>query len=139
VGKAEYDYDAGEYDRIDSYAQELWTEYEDRGYTFPLFYGRMRRIQADVAYARKQYDKALNLYVEGIAQIANHGGWGMYFIDREVYVLTEKLGKLPKEEALKWVKFFKQQWEGQEPEDKFDVLVSWCDRQLVSVKLRNSA
>jgi tetratricopeptide (TPR) repeat protein len=136
VGKAEFDLALGEYEQIPEYAEELWQDYEARGYNYPLFYGRMRRILGDVAYFNGEYEVAKEYYAQGLAQIREHGGWGIYYIDNELEQLSKKLAKLPVGVAIDWLEYFRGYWLEQEPEDIYSLLVSWCQRELVNAKLR---
>lgn len=136
VGKAEYNYADGLFKQIPDYADELWADYEANDYHFPLFYGRMRRILADVAYAEGEYETALKLYAKGIGQIAQHGGWGMYYLDREWFALEKKIAGLPTDVGQAWLSYLKSEWAGQEPLDKLAVLITKINEQLVRLKLR---
>lgn len=132
VGFAEYDYKDGEYAKIPTYAQKLWDDYESKGYPFNLFYGRMRRILADVAFEQGNYDTALGLYAKGIKQIASHGGWGMYFIDREKFALTKRIESLPDLNiAHKWIVHLKEYWTKHNVEE----MISWCNQCLSRIKV----
>ncbi len=136
VAKAEYDYLAGQYDNIQEYAHTLKEEYEESGYLFPLLSGQIRRILADVFFQKGEYDKSFYNYANGLALIAQHGGYGRYSIQRELESLKKKLATLTPHVAIDWCRKFKEQWEKQEPQEKYAVLVSWCDRQVVQAKLR---
>jgi tetratricopeptide (TPR) repeat protein len=135
LGKAEFDYSSGITEHISTYASELFTDYEAKGYRFPLFYGRMRRILADVDFDQGEFDCSIANYADGIAQIALHGGYGMYYLDRELYALTERMAMLPADTASSWARRFKQEWSGREPRDKFALMVSWCNRQIAKAAL----
>jgi tetratricopeptide (TPR) repeat protein len=134
VGKAEFDYDEGKFERISEYAQELRDEYESEGYNYPLFFGRMRRIQADVAFSEGDKETAREKYTKGLGQIIQHGGYGMYFIDRELERLERTLSTIPREAASDWLVYFKENWSKLSVEGH-EYLLDWCDRQMVRVKL----
>jgi hypothetical protein len=136
VAKAEFDFDEGKYDDIPSYADILKKEYEDEAYNYPLFYGRMRRILAEVAFVKKEYETSLNYYAEGLSLIMRHGGYGRWLIDKELAMLEQKLLKLPPKTAHEWSTKFKEDWGKQEPQEKYGIMVSWCDQQIVEAKLR---
>jgi tetratricopeptide (TPR) repeat protein len=137
VGKAEFDLAEEKFDRIPDYAEELWENYESKGYKYPLFYGRMRRILADVAFVEGRLGDALEGYTHGIAQIRQHGGWGIYFIGRELGNLEERLDALPRQKAIEWILHLRQAWAQYEPQDLYTYMISWCERQLVRAKLRS--
>lgn len=136
LGWAEFDSAEGKYEDIPGYAKLLKEEYEDKGYHYPLFYGRMRRIEAEIAFERGNYENALTKYARGIAEISQHGGYGMYFIDAELSKLTQRLDKLSPKMAVQWSTHLKEYWAKHAGEDKIGVLVSWCNKQIVHSKLR---
>lgn len=137
VGKAEFDYADRNFDRIDEYAKELFSSFEEKGFEFPLFYGRMRRIQADVAFGRGNYREALPLYAEAIAQMQEHGGYGMYFVGKdELPNLEEKLQELQSATAFEWIGYLQEFWSALQPPDPYTQLLAWCDKQMTRVKLR---
>ncbi len=125
-----------QYKDIPDYALTLEQEYQDQQENYPLFFGRMRRIQADIAFEMKEYDQALDYYAQGIAQIRQHGGYGMYFIDQELDRLEEKLHQLPPAIFAEWGKYLKEYWAQQEPAERYSVLISWCDKQIIRNRLR---
>lgn len=136
VGKAEFDYENGQYDRITEYSKILTEEYEQKNYEFPRFYGRMRRIQADIAFENEDYNTALKYYTKGLAQIRLHGGYGVYLIKRELAALQKRLELLPADTAIDWSIYMRQEWAKQQPTDKYLSMLSWCDQQVVNSKLR---
>jgi tetratricopeptide (TPR) repeat protein/uncharacterized membrane-anchored protein YhcB (DUF1043 family) len=136
LGWAEFDVAEDKYEDIPDYAKLLKEEYEDKGYHYPLFYGRMRRIQGEIAFEQENYEVALVKYARGIAEISQHGGYGMYYIDSELDKLTQKIDVLSPMMALKWSSYLKEYWSENAFEDKVGALVSWCDKQIVRAKLR---
>jgi tetratricopeptide (TPR) repeat protein len=129
LGFAEFDSEDRKYEKIESYAKELKEKYEDQGYEFPLFYGRMKRIQAEAALSVQDLERAKLLYANGIAQISQHGGYGLYFLDRELTHLKRTMQEnLPPEKISEWIKFFKDYWQNhaEKREAKFGKLISWC-------------
>jgi len=129
LGFAEFDSEDQRYDRIEGYAMELKEKYEDQGYEFPLFYGRMKRIQAEAALSKQDLDAAKLLYANGITQISQHGGYGLYFLDRELARLKKLMqDNLPPEKIIEWLAFFKSHWQQNvvKQEAKFGKLISWC-------------
>jgi hypothetical protein len=133
---AEFDFEDDRYDDIPSYARILKGDYEDKGYNYPLFFGRMRRILADIAFEKKEYETSCNLYAEGLALIRQHGGYGVWLIDRELESLEQKLQMLPPEIAREWGVRLKEYWGKQKPEEKYAKMVSWCDRQIIQARIR---
>ncbi|MCP4350707.1 MAG: ATP-binding protein [Desulfobacterales bacterium] len=133
---AEFDYTEGKYDKIPDYAKILQDEYESKGYSYPLLFGRMRRFLADIAYEAGDYDKALHKYSEGIALINQHGGYSMYSIDYELESLKNKLDTLPAVKAYEWITHLKTYWKGKKPGEKYVALLNWCDQQLIETKFR---
>jgi len=139
LGFAEFDIAENKFSNIENYALELKENYEDKSYSFPLFYGRMRRIQAMVAFHEHQLEKAMNLFAEGIALISRHGGYGMYFIDRELILLEDFLYKLPVDVAIQWINYFIETWTKEEIKDdkKLGKLLGWCRTHKIKIKLEN--
>ncbi len=125
VAMAEYDYGEGRYDNIAVYAEELKRDYENRGYFFPLLFGRMRRIQAEIAWQKQDYEMAFNHYAEGLLLIAQHGGYGKYSLPRELEALQRKLATLPPNQASAWQSRLKTYWKNQEPNAKITALMEW--------------
>ena len=137
VGKAEFDYDNGEYEHISDYAKELYDKYEEKGYRFPRFYGRMRRIVADIAFEHGDYSSALKNYIAGIAQIRLHTGYAMYSVDTELEKLEKKLDQLPLDTAIEWGIQIREDWAQRQPAEKYKLMVSWCDQQIVKFQLKS--
>jgi len=135
VKKAEYDYEDGEYEIIPEYAEILKREFEDKGYEFPLFYGRMRRIMGAIAFQEKKYDEAVNYYAEGLYMIAKHGGYGKYTIDNELKTLEDELEQLSNETAIKFYTKLKESWETKYKK-RFLNLITWVDRHVCRLFLR---
>lgn len=136
LAKAEYDYADGEYDEIANHAETLQQEYEEKGYVYPLFSGRMKRLQAMVAFKNKDYDTALHYYKQGLAQIAQHGGYGVYSINSELNALKSTLKQLKPSDAVNWCKTCKAYWKKQAPTNKYKCMLGWCDLQIIQANLR---
>jgi tetratricopeptide (TPR) repeat protein len=137
LGFAEFDVDDGNYERIDGYAKELKENFEDRGYEFPLFYGRMKRIQAEAALSIKNWEISKQLYATSIAQISQHGGYGLYFLDRELARLKTLLQKsLSPENIIEWLIYFKAYWikNANQQDEKLGKMVGWCNTFISQTK-----
>jgi len=130
VKKAEYDYEDGKFEIIQRYAKELKYEFEDKGYKFPLFYGRMRRILGDVAFEKRDYNTAINYYAEGLYLISQHGGYGKYTIDNELNILEGKLKTLPDEIALNFYESLKNYWTNKGIDQNNPRMISQIDKNL---------
>lgn len=146
VGKAELDFSAGKrlddseakqyLDRIPGYARELKEHYEDKNYNFPLFYGRMRRYEAEVAFRRKEYQLALDKFAEGLILINDHGGFGRLSIARELENLAQYLADLPsKAISEQWLFYLRNYWANLSDKEKHTSLVRWCDDKILQAKL----
>jgi len=134
---AEFDVEDGLYQRIDEYARELKENYEDRGYEFPLFYGRMKRIQAEAALVQHDLVLSKQLYATSIAQISQHGGYGLYFLDRELARLKTLLQKnLSSETLMEWLVYFKAYWvkNARQQDEKLGKMVGWCNTFISQTK-----
>ncbi len=130
LAMAEFDYDDKQYQNIPGYAQKLQSEYEEKGYKFPLFYGRMRRIQGDIALENKIYTQAVDYYAEGLYQISQHGGYAMYGITEELKRLEDKLAKIPSQKALKIYQTLRDSWKNKGLEEAMPKMISWVDRAI---------
>jgi|GEM_PF-1749023 len=135
VGKAEFDLADGLHDRLPDYAAELFTNYESQGYIYLLFYGRMRRILGDAAFERGEHRQAMEYYAQGIAQIQEHSGWGIYDIQAERDKLANRLKSLPAAVARDWVAYLRAAW-SQAPSGVSQPLVDWCAQQEEVVEIR---
>jgi len=130
VKKAEFDYRDGKHEVIQGYAHELKCNFEDKGYKFPLFYGRIRRILGDISFENKNYDEALNYYAEGLYMISQHGGYRKYNIDNELNNLKIKLETLSAETAFKFCKSLKEYWTEKGIDKNNPKMISWVDKNL---------
>ena len=133
---AEFDYDEGILETIPRYAAILKDEYEDKGYEFPLYFGRMRCFLANIAFRDHEYDRSLKLFAEGIALINQHGGYAMFSIDKALEDLERKIKDLPREQARDWILYLDQYWARQQSTDASLRLIIWCQRQLVDIALQ---
>lgn len=111
VAKAEFDFEDGVYDSIREYARQLQEDYVDKGFEYPLYYGRMRRILADLAFLEQDYETALQNYLEALRIIAPHGGFGVYCFANELKNFEEKASELVPEVALQWFKQLANTWD----------------------------
>jgi tetratricopeptide (TPR) repeat protein len=130
VKKAELDYEEDKYEKIPEYARTLRSNFEDQGYKFPLFYGRMDRISADIAFDQKNYHNAFNNYAKGLHLIAQHGGYGKYTLTRELENLEKRLKTLPDNDALNFYKKLKEYWTNQGVDKKNPKMISWADQHI---------
>lgn len=135
LGWAEFDYEDEKYGDVPRYAEQLRAEYESQGHQYPLFYGRMRRIQGAIAFKTGDFDTALDLLKTGIALISQHGGYGMYFINKELQDLEGHLQQLPRDSVIQWIDAFRGYWLVHASKDKVDTLISWCDIQAMKARL----
>ncbi len=136
VGMAEFDFDEGKYDKIPEYAQELKQDFEDKGYQFPLFYGRMRRIQGDIAFNEQNYELAVDYYAKGLSLIAQHKGYGIYKISEELDKLGEKFKTLSSQESLKAYKTLKTYWTKEGEAGSNSEIISWVDLHISQLAFR---
>ncbi|GEM_PF-6333038 len=130
VGMAEFDYDERLYDNIPTYAQQLRNNFEEKGYKFPFFYGRMRRIQGRIAIHCQNYNESIIYYAEGLRLIAQHGGYGKYTINEELNTLEMVLQTISSQDALEFCKALKQRWISVKLEEKHPKIISWVTRLI---------
>lgn len=137
LGKAEFDVDDGIYDHISDYAKELKENYEDQGYEFPLFYGRMKRIRAETELVAKNFSSSKELYAAGLAEISQHGGYGLYFLDRELARLKNLMQThLPPDKIVEWLLDFRKHWltHANSHDEKLGKMISWCSTFINQTK-----
>lgn len=134
LADAEWDYEIEEYGKIEHYAQEL-EKYPSEPYR--LYFGRMRRIEADVALSKGDYQKAFSHYAVALPLIRQAGGFGRYTIERELLRLGNKIAaELNPTEIEKLVGYLYQTWLEMDNQDSH-LLVTWCDQQLLRAQLRS--
>ena len=129
LAMAEFDYADGKYENIPFYAKTLKKEFENKQYHFPLFYGRIRRILAEVAFERQEYETSLNYFSEGLTLIAQHGGYGVWGVQEELDLLKQRIQGLPPEMVPEWINRLRTYWKKQKPVEKYAVMLQWCDNQ----------
>jgi len=126
VRKAEFDYEEEIFDLIPKYTREIFETYGDKKEIFPLYFGRMIRIEADISLKNKEYEDAVQKYAESIPLIKQHGGFGRYSFTRELERLEAKLNNLPVSISREMLINLRDVWLSK----KIDVLVNWCNLQL---------
>ncbi|MEH1898453.1 MAG: tetratricopeptide repeat protein [Nostoc sp.] len=130
VGKAEFDYYAKAYENISDYARELSDRFLSYQNTYQLYFGRILRIEGDVAFQQANYDLAFAKYAQGIPQIFQDGGFGPYSIQHELNLLQKKIERLPIELAKTLIQQLKHQWQDNK------ALKEWCDQQMFLTRIR---
>ncbi len=130
VGKAEFDYYAKVYQYISDYARELSDRFQSYQNTYQLYFGRMLRIEGDVAFQRANYDLAFAKYAQGIPQIFQDGGFGPDSIQHELNLLQKKIERLPIELSKTLIQQLKHQWQDNK------ALKEWCDQQMFLTRIR---
>ncbi|MEH2212133.1 tetratricopeptide repeat protein [Nostoc sp.] len=130
VGKAEFDYYAKAYEHISDYAQELSDRFQSYQNIHTLYFGRMLRIEGDVAFQQANYNFAFSKYAQGIPQIFQHGGFGPYSIKHELNLLQKKIELLPIELSKTLIQQLKSQWKDHK------ALKEWCDQQMFLTRIR---
>ena len=140
VGWAEFDDedDKASKEKIPDYARELEELLSNTSREFPLFQGRMNRIQAEQAFKNEQLDQALEFYKKGIWQINTHGGYGVYSIEKELERLADRIKKLSPEIAEEWINALNAFWKQKdEPgSDKYSRLENWHRKQQIELMFR---
>ena len=115
VGLAELYYWLDQLSKIASYALEM-DDLENKGYEFPLFFGRMKRLQGEVAMNTGDYVAAGHFFAEGIVLIGRHGGYSRYSLTDELLRLTRNMARLPSAQVLAWCDLFESVAQNAEPE-----------------------
>ncbi|NKQ34625.1 MAG: ATP-binding protein [Chloroflexi bacterium] len=129
IGEMEFDYDIEDDSRLAEYL-DILKPYEK--HNFPLYWGRVKRIQGDWAWRKGDLDAAFMYYGEGIPLINSHGGYGPYKIEIELAKLADKLKDLPVEEAEKYLAALKEAWKGSEGRVDLDF---WIEEQLDQIHI----
>lgn len=130
VGKAEFDYYAKAYENISNYARELSDRFQYYENIHRLYFGRILRIEGDVAFQQANYDFAFRKYAQGIPKIFQHGGFGPYSIQHELNLLQNKIERLPIELSKTQIKELQDRWEAHK------ALKEWCDQQMFLTRIR---
>jgi DNA polymerase III delta prime subunit len=126
LGNAEFDYDAGIYEKISDYALELQDRFQSYKDSYKLYFGRMLRIEGDVKFREKNYALAFEKYALGIPKILEHGGFGPYSIRQELNLLQKKIEQLPVECYESLTQQLKEQWKTN------TTLAKWCSISIHS-------
>ncbi|MEH2249338.1 tetratricopeptide repeat protein [Nostoc sp.] len=130
VGKAEFDYYAKAYERISDYARELSDRFQSYKNIHQLYFGRILRIEGDVAFQEANYDFAFSKYAQGIPKIFQDGGFGPYSSQHELNLLQKKIERLPIELSKTLIQQLKSQW------NDHKALKEWCDQQMFLTRIR---
>jgi tetratricopeptide (TPR) repeat protein len=133
VGFAEYYQEQREYQKIGPFAQEM-RELENQGFAFPLFAGRMERILGEVAYLEGDLEMAKQLFSEGLAKIAEHGGYGKYELRRELLNLGNLIDQLPAPLALEWCEAIEHQWREKQITKGLDEMTAFVTAHKLMIK-----
>ncbi|MBC7232532.1 MAG: ATP-binding protein [Chloroflexi bacterium] len=78
---------------------------------YPLFFGRTLRTLAEAYLEQKNYEQALDTYIEALTHIGRHGGYGKYRFDRELKKLRKRMSEVPSEIRASWCERFIKQWQ----------------------------
>lgn len=130
VGKAEFDYYARAYEHISDYARELSDRFQSYENIHKLYFGRILRIEGDVAFQEANYDFAFKKYAQGIPKIFQDGGFGPYSSQHELNLLQKKIERLPIELSKTLIQQLKSRWNDQK------ALKEWCDQQMFLTRIR---
>ncbi len=135
LGRAEFDIEdpkASE-DKIPQYAIQLQNALKKSPKKYPLFEGRMDRIQAEMFFKKKDFNKAIQFYADGLSKINLHGGYGTYSIEEELKKLSAELAMLPKTDALQMIVELNTFWNNNSYRKTNQRLISWCRSQTVRI------
>lgn len=132
LGDAEWDYEIRQFKHINKYAKLLYRDFGNVQGKYKLYFGRLKRIQGDIALSKNNYKEAFKKYSEAFTLINEQQGFGRYSIQRELRRLRGKLLVLVPTDAIKWINYLKKQWEKAE---RNHLLINWCDQQLAYANL----
>lgn len=91
-----------------AYIQEM-DDLQAQGYDFPLFAGRTKRIEAEIAFEQGELARAGKLFAQAMVMIGRHGGYSRYSLREELLRMTDYMNKLPKEQVLSWCNYLEQE------------------------------
>jgi len=138
VRKAEFDYEEGKYDEIGRQAKILGTQYAEKIDAYPLYFGRIYRIEADTALIKGNLALAFSKYADALPLIKQHGGFGRYSITKELERLQVKISHLPLPMAKKMIGKLKAKLLKHKNQESLAFLIHWCDTQLIQEKIRST-
>jgi hypothetical protein len=133
LADAEWDYEIEKYEDMDSYAKEL-ENYKREAYHYPLYFGRMLRIEADIAFTKGNLATAFSKYAEGLALIHQHGGFGRYAIERELLRLERKMVKLQNGQFKEFSEYLYQKWVNIGHQDTY-LLTAWSEQLMIRYEI----
>jgi hypothetical protein len=128
LGDAEWDYDIGLYNKISDYDLKLQSEYGQFRNQYKLYFGRMHRIKADIAFRQHEWETAFSNYAVGLGMIQHHHGFGRYAVQRELLRLSRKLRQLAPNQTKEWLQYLRTEWLKLEGKQDVDLLLGWCDQ-----------
>lgn len=89
LASAEFDYKEKNYENIEEYKLEI-IKYQAES-QFPLFYGRMLKIEANIKFNQEKYAEAMKLYVDALSFTDKHKGYSIYTTKEFLGDLSNKL------------------------------------------------
>ncbi len=114
-----------------------------RIYQYPVFEALWKMERAAIALAERDYATALKGYVEAFKGLGVFPGYGHARYKQHFGHLTKQIGKLPKDEQVRWCKKFIEVWKktkmpGRDGKtlanDLLPDLVKWCNRLLKTIE-----
>lgn len=133
LGDAEWDYEIGNYAMVEKHSALLHKNYGNFINKYNLYFGRMLRIEADIAFKRKNYKIAFKKYGDAFLLLNEHRGFGRYTITRELDRLARKIDLLPANQLENFLSSLHKHWE-EIPNNQ--LLLSWVSRQLLHNRMR---
>ena len=89
-----------------------------------LFYGRLLRFWAESQIKKGDYDEALTTYIEALSNIAIHGGYGAYRLDRELDRLKKNINLIPAAKKVSWCDRFVKIWQTDSDRNKYTQVIA---------------
>jgi len=132
-------------DAVDELAKALEKHENDprRIYQYPVFVALLKMERAAIAYTNRDYEKALDGYVDAFKELGKLPGYGHARYGQHFDHLRRQITNLPSDEQGRWCKRFVEEWKGTAmPEregrtladDLRPDLVTWCNRLLQNIK-----
>lgn len=115
------------YTKAEEMAVQWKTEFEDKGYYFPLYSGSRIRVLGNIAYDRGDYESALQEYLKAYPRIASRGGYSRYMLPEALGWLQERVDQLPPQLALEWCDRIQAHWKTEGLDRDFPEILSVCE------------
>jgi tetratricopeptide (TPR) repeat protein len=117
-------------------------EAPQRLYLYPVFEALWKMEKAAIALAERDYETALQEYIEAFKGLGIFPGYGHARYRQHFGHLTQQIESLPREEQVRWCRKFIDVWKNTKmpgrrdktlADDLLPDLVKWCNRLLQTI------